>query len=194
MKLYISQGHLPVSPAAPKLKLWKEVPTRHSIAACYLLRFWENELAYTQKMSMTTLSPASSAWLSYDHTFRSVANIGTVRKGDRSWIKQYSGLFCVLNQEGEVMTWKLTRSLTFEHIEQQLIQLRDRLNEQGKVVDEFYVDICYSWRNKLQVIFGPQLKVFLDIFHAVQRITRKIPKRHPYRKHCLQALSFPGPL
>ena len=81
------------------VKLWKEFPTRHSIAACYLLRFWENELAYTQKMSMTTLSPASSAWLSCDHTFRSVANIGTVKKGDRSWIKQYSGLFCALNQE-----------------------------------------------------------------------------------------------
>ena len=88
------------------------------------------------------------------------------------------------------MTWKLTRSLTFKHIEQQLIQLRDRLNEQGEVVDGFYADICCSWRNKLQVIFGPQLKVFLDIFHAVQRITRKTPKRHPYRKHCLQALTL----
>ncbi len=171
--------------------LWKDSPTRHSIAACYLLHFWENESAYTQCMRMTTLASSSgSAWLSCDHTFRSVANIGVVRKSDRSWIKQYSGLFCVLNQDGEVMTWKLTRSVSFEHTQQQLSQLCQRLHEQGNTVDEFYVDICCSWRNKLQAIFGPQLRVCLDIFHAVQRITKAIPKRHPYHKHCLQSLTF----
>lgn len=173
------------------VKLWKESPTRHSVAGCYLLHFWDTESAYNHKMCMTTLSSsADSAWLSCDHTFRSVSNVGTVRRSDGSWIKQYNGLFCVLNQEGEVMTWKLTRSLSFKHIEQQLIQLRDRLSEQGKTADEFYVDICCSWRSKLQSIFGPQLKVFLDIIHAVQRITQKIPKLHPYHKHCLQSLTL----
>ena len=88
------------------------------------------------------------------------------------------------------MTWKLTRSLSFEHIEQQLIQLCDRLSEQGKTADECYADICCSWISKLQSIFGPQLRAFLDIFHAVQRIAQKIPKWHPYHKHCLQSLTL----
>jgi len=38
------------------VKLWKESPTRHSIAACYLLHFWDTESAYNHKMCMTTLS------------------------------------------------------------------------------------------------------------------------------------------
>lgn len=33
---------------------------------------------------------------------------------------------------------------------------------------------------KLQEVFGEDATVRLDVFHAVQRITRKIPKRHPF--------------
>ena len=187
---YTSQTQQPFSEVdnAP-LKWWMDSPTRHSIAACYLLSFWEKEAAYNHVMREVSISQ-DSAWLSCDHTFRSVANIGLVRNCDKHWIRQYSGLFCTLNQAGEVMTWKLTRSLTFDRVKETLSLLNDRLTKQGKTVNEFYVDICCAWRKKLQDIFGPQLKVYLDIFLAVQRITKVIPKRHPFHKDCLQTLTF----
>lgn len=65
------------------------------------------------------------------------------------------------------MTWKLTRSLSFKHIEQQLIQLRDRLSEQGKTADEFYVDICCSWRSKLQSI---------DLWTTIEGVSGHFPR------------------
>ncbi len=61
------------------------------------------------------------------------------------------------------MTWKFTRSVSFEHIQQQPSQLCHNLNKQGKTAHEFYVDICCSWRNKLQAIFGPQLRGLVPI-------------------------------
>ena len=44
---------------------------------------------------------------------------------------------------------------------------------------EVYVDNCCQSRNKLQLIFGQDTRVYLDIFHAAQRITKTISKRHP---------------
>ena len=110
-----------------------------------------------------------------------------MRRDDRKWITQYNGLFCVLNEVGQVLTWKLTRRLSFDHVEQQLMLLNERFNREGRIVEEFYVDICCSWRKKLQKIFGPELKVYLDLFHAVQR---KMPKRHPFHLACLQCLKL----
>ena len=44
------------------------------------------------------------------------------------------------------------------------------------------------WKAKLQSVFGPDLKIFLDIFHAVKRIGEKIPKRHELRVACMEEL------
>ena len=51
---------------------------------------------------------------------------------------------------------------------------------------EFYIDNCCTWRKKLQQVFGPHLLVYLDIFHAVKRVSEKIPKRHTLRSPCMQ--------
>ena len=168
---------------------WRASPTRHAIGAIFLQRFWQRESVYNHRMSLTSMS-SENAWLSCDHTFRSVANVGIVRRADQHWVKQYSGLFCILNSDGVVVTWKMTKTLTFDEIENHLTCLQTRLQQHGRVVQEFYVDICCSWRKKLTTIFGQQLKVYLDIFHAVQRISRKLPKKHPYHSQCLKALQL----
>ncbi len=171
------------------VSFWKMSPTRHSIEACFLHKFWERETVYHHHMSMTSL-PTGRSWLSCDHTFKSVCNIGTFRQLDTHWIKQYVGLFCVLNAEGQVLSWKMTKSLTFDHIKDNLLALQKRLNNQDKQVTEFFVDTCCSLRPKLQAIFGSHLKVYLDIFHAVQRISKAMPKRHPYHRECLKSLQL----
>ena len=128
----------------------------------------------------------------YNHT----GNIGLVRNFDCHWITQFSALFCVLNGHGQVLIWKLTKNLKFSNTEDHLTSLRDRLSLQGKKITEFYIDNCCSWRAKLQEIFGTELCVRLDVFHALKRISDKIPKHHPLRHDCMKDLSvvFRNPL
>ena len=114
--LLLTAHSSPPSPAFPGLsdesvKFWALSPSRHSIEACFLQRFGVQEKVYTHIMSQTTLS-IDNPWLSLDHTFRSVSNIGLVRLAHRKWVKQYSGLFCILNANGEVLSWKLTKTLS----------------------------------------------------------------------------------
>lgn len=53
-----------------------------------------------------------------------------------------------------------------------------------------YVDDCCKLRNKIKSIFGPHVSVKLDLFHAVQRITKTIPKKHMHASQCLKELSI----
>ena len=119
-----------------------------------------------------------------------VANVGMAREGDKRWITQYGALFSVLNSFGQVVTWKLATGTAFDVIENLLLPLKERLKKQRKKLSEFYIDNCCSWRNKLQQVFGEELKVKLDIFHAVKRISDKIPKRHRLRRECMSHWSL----
>ena len=40
----------------------------------------------------------------------------------------------------------------------------------------------------MQEVFGSELAVKLDLFHALSRISTKISKRHPFYSRCLQDL------
>lgn len=40
-------------------------------------------------------------------------------------------------------------------------------------------DNCCSVKGKLHEVFGSNVAVKLDLFHAVQRLTKKLPKKHP---------------
>ena len=158
-----------------EVRFWKAGPTRHAIEGVFLAKFWPRESTYSYLMSQTSVS--ASCWLSCDHTFRSVSNIGSVRPADNKWVTQYTGLFCILNSEGKVLTWKMTKGLSFEHVHNVLFTLNERIHERGQQVEEFYIDNCCSLRSKLQSIFGTQLKVYLDLFHAIQRISQKNTKK-----------------
>ena len=119
----------------------------------------------------------------YNHVL--TENIGFSRIGDNRWITQYKALLCVLNSKGQVLCWRLTPSLSFKDVQPDLTALKQRLDSQHKQLEEFYIDNCCNWRNKLQQVFGGQIKVYLDIFHAVKRLGEKIPKRHHLRKQCM---------
>ena len=96
-------------PNIEAMTMWSSSPTRHAMSGCFPQQFWE-EKTYNVQMSGGSVTSQHS-WLSCDHTFKSAANIGLFRAADGEWIQQYSGLFCVLNSNGEVLTWKLTRTL-----------------------------------------------------------------------------------
>ena len=69
-----------------------------------------------------------------------------------------------------------------------LLNLRERLEKKKDKIESFCIDNCCQWRSLLKGIFGEDIQVKLDLFHAVQRISSQIPKNHPYRKHCVAAL------
>ncbi len=189
IKMYKTSYSNEAFPNIEDILIFKDIPTRHAITGCFLYLFWQNNKTYTTQMIARSVS-SPNLWLSCDHTFHSAANIGLFREVDGKWIEQYSGLFCVLNSEGEVLSWKLTKDLSFVSIEDQIVGLKHRLQQYGKTVQEFYIDNCCSWRKKLQEVFGSDLKVMLDVFHAVQRITKKIPKRHPFHFECVHDLKL----
>ena len=101
---------------SPSMNNWRQPPLHHAVEACFLHNFGLKENTYNHLMSQTTLS-IRSAWASLDHTFRCVSNIGMVRPADNHWVKQYSRLLCILNGDGEVLSWKLTKSLSFACME-----------------------------------------------------------------------------
>ena len=120
--------------------------------------------------------PHDNAWLSCNHTFKSMFNIGTVREVDKHWINQYSGLFCVHNAEGHVMSWKMTRSLSFEHIQDYLIAIKQRLQRNAQEVEEFYVDNCCALRGKLKTYYlAKTLKFSWTCFMQCSGYRRRFP-------------------
>ena len=60
------------------------------------------------------------------------------RNLDHWWITQFNALFCVLNGNGQVVMWKLTKNMTFTNVEDQLLSLKERLQMQGKNLTEFF--------------------------------------------------------
>ena len=63
----------------------------------------ENEQFYTSQMLQLEIK-----CLRLDHTFKVASNIGYLQD-DGKWITQYSSVFIVLNEKGEVVAWQLTR-------------------------------------------------------------------------------------
>lgn len=55
------------------------------------------------------------------------------------------------------------------------MSLNERLQRHGKKPEFFFLDNCCSWRTKLTKVF-PDILIKLDIFHAIQRVVKKIPK------------------
>jgi hypothetical protein len=159
----------------------KKHPSNDIITSCFLVYFMENEGYFTECMASYT----AEEWISLDHTFKVASNIG-VNNPDGKWATQFSSLMCVLNEEGKVLSWKLAKSEAFDHIEDMLQALKSRHTAQGIELKGACIDNCCHWRTKLQNVFGEYFAVVLNLFHAVSRITRKIPKRRSLRSQCIK--------
>ena len=84
---------------------------------------------------------------------------------------------------GKVLTWKMTKRLSFEHAKNVLIALKGRLDAQGQQV---FLDNCCSLCSKMRGIFGLQLKIFF----MWCKVSRKMPKRHPFYSECFRELQM----
>ena len=157
------------------------IPTNDMISRCFIITFEENELHYTKQMLQVEVKNC----LRLDHTFKVASNVGYLRS-DGKWITQYSSVFIVLNEKGEVVTWQLTNSTSLDEVEKTLTKLRERVADGQDIT--LYVDNCCQVRRKLQQIFGSHTSVKLDVFHAVQRITRAKSKKQTFYYECIKDL------
>ncbi len=162
---------------------YKCLPSDDIIGKCFLANFLENEQYFRREIQCVDTGEE----LSFDHTFKIATNIGFLRD-DNKWVCQYDSVFLVFNVQGKIVSWQFTKGTGFDHVKILLEHIQRRSQLQGHNIRIVYVDNCCQWRAKIQSVFGEQVKVLLDIFHAVQRVSKTIPKRHPFHSACLQDL------
>ncbi|CAH3111776.1 unnamed protein product [Porites lobata] len=84
-----------------------------------LLRFL-NDAHQAKELGKTPFTEAMNSlnakWISCDHTFKAAANIGFERKEDSAWITQYTSLFCIINEKGQVIRWSFAMSESFDEV------------------------------------------------------------------------------
>ena len=165
-------------------------PGGELLLSSFLNVFWKNEVFYRRRLHEITIN---QDWICCDHMFKSAMNIGMYQQKTGSqtkWVKQFKALFLVLNDVGQTLTWRLVQDTSYDSLGELLLEIKERLIKQGKELREVYVDDCCKSRKKIQNIFGDDILVKLDIFHAVQRITKKVSKRHAFFHDFISSLKL----
>ena len=134
-------------------------PNRKLIRQCFVYDYCMKEKLYNARMASFT-----GSWLSSDHTFKVASNVGIWQNGH--WISQFDSLFSVMNEDGIVLAWQLTRGTGFARVKTLLVGIMNRLAKSGITLEGFSIDDCFAWRLLLQGVFGV-IPVKLDLFHAV---------------------------
>ena len=113
--------------------------------------------------------------LTCDHTFKVSKHIGVTRIEDSVSVNQFENLFIGLNENGEVVMWRLTKNTSFREVEYILKELKDRLSARKDSLKMVVVDDCCSVRASYKSIF-PDVVVKLDLYHACQRFVKTLKK------------------
>lgn len=91
----------------------------------------------------------SATSISCDHTFKISKNIGVVMEGEeQKFLTTFKNLFIVLNQNGQILDWRLTKSTGFQEIDDLLLRLKDRMSKQKDTISMIAIDDCCKNRNK----------------------------------------------
>ena len=80
------------------------------------------------------------------------------------------------------MGWQFTKTTSLDEVKELFLNIRNRITDLENLV--IMADNCCSVKRKLSEMFGPNVAVKLDLFHAVQRLTKKLPKKHPMIRLC----------
>ena len=113
--------------------------------------------------------------LSCDHTFKVSKHIGIIRGSDSVFVPQFQNLYVGLNENDEVVMWRLTTSTSCDEIDDLVLDFKERLTISGDTLEMIVVDDCCHVKNFYHRFF-PHVSVKLDIFHAVQRIIKTLRK------------------
>ena len=89
-------------------------PNRKLIRQCFLHASLNKEKLYNARMSSFT-----GSWLCSDHIFKVAGNVGMWQKGQ--WIRQFGSMFSIMNEEGILLPWQLTRGTGFSRVKHLLV-------------------------------------------------------------------------
>ena len=130
-----------------------------ALSKCFLTSFLQHEELYLREMVNIPVTES----ISLDHTFKIASNIGYLRE-DKKWVSEYDSVLFVLNKHGKVLIWQLTKGTSFD----QLTVLQDVAERAQNELKIIYVDDCCKMRHKITKVFGNNVVVKLDLFHAIQ--------------------------
>ena len=92
-------------------------------------------------------------------------------------------MFLVLNEEGAVVAWQFTKSTSLEEVKPLLSALKEKIELPENKPLTVYLDNCCQVRRQIKDIFGSDV---LDLFHAVQCVSRSMSNRHTLFLSCIQ--------
>ena len=125
----------------------------------------------------------SATSISCDHTFKISKNIGVVTEGEeQKFLTKFNNLFIILNDNGQILDWRLIKSTAFHEIDDLLFRLKERVGRQKDSISMIAIDDCCKNRNKYQSVF-PNAQIKLDIFHACQRVLRTLETGQSLLRH-----------
>ena len=146
-----------------------------------LMNIFLQQFALDRNSYISDMKSISGSSISCDHTFKVSRNIGIVAESrEDRFLKQFPNLYIVLNERGEILDWRLTKSTAFSEVEDLLTNLKHRLErrqpERQNVIELICIDDCCKNRQKYQSIFRQAL-IKLDLFHAYQRVLKTLDSK-----------------
>ena len=156
-------------------------PSNDKLMDLFLLRFERHKSFYENNM----LKQAGKI-LSCDHTFRTSKHIGVIRE-DGKFVNQFQNLG--LNENGQVLTWKFTKTTAATGIIGTLKELKDRFDRSDANLEMIIVDDCCHVKNLYEQTF-PGVRLRLDLFHACMRVVQTVPKSEDFSKQFANEFSL----
>lgn len=150
-------------------------PSSDHIMSIFMADFDTKKAIYQNEMKKVT-----GCAISCDHTFRVSKNIGMVRPGNNDkFVEQFKNLFIILNEDGKVVDWQLTKTTAFKELRGVFLWYKTRLQRANKKLELICIDDCCKVRCKYESIFC-NTPVKLDLYHACQRICKTVSHvNHP---------------
>ena len=137
-----------------------------------LIELFLSQFQLTKALYKNNMCKQVGKVLSCDHTFKISKHVNVTRQDDDKFVRQFENLFLALNENGEVMAWRFTKSTS--EIVDLLKDLKCRLDKAGVSLEMVLVDDCCHVKNLYEQIF-PGAKIRLDLFHACMKIVQTIP-------------------
>jgi len=123
--------------------------------------------------------------ISGDTTYKCVKAVGKF-DGKKKWVPIFAGLYLLVNEKLEIVDYGALEEDKVCFYAEILKRCKTRPNFLPSV---FITDRCCHEAQTLRPILGPNCKIKLDLFHAIQRIGSCLIKKHPKFHECARTLS-----
>ena len=146
----------------------------HYLKDIFMLKYKQQKEAMKEFIENT-----EAASISMDHTFKLSKCVTIPFSKGHSYSKACAALLIILNEKGDVISFKLTvdESLKDESVSQMFLKVK----EISPHISLVMVDNCCHVRNIIQEVFD-EADVKLDLFHGFSRVTRTLAKKNIPRR------------